>query len=652
VSSDWIDSGRPSVRRDTDDQGPRVGPYRLLHVLGEGGMGTVYVAEQEYPVRRRVAVKVIRPGMDSRRLIARFEAERQAQAMMDHVNIAKVLDAGTTDSGLPYFVMELVAGVPITEYCDQHHLSLRARLELFLPVCRAIQHAHQKGLIHRDIKPSNVLVTTSDGMPVPKVIDFGLVKPAEPGPVEQTILTEYGMVLGTLEYMAPEQADIDGEGVDTRSDIFSLGVLLYSLVTGTTPFGPVLRKATLTEAIRVIKEDQPPRPSTRLSSFTALNAATTSEAVDPGPARRRIVGDLDWIVMKCLEKDRTRRYESVGALIRDIERYLADEPVEACPPSTTYRLRRFTWKHRKPLAVAAALLALLVAGAVTSALQALRAIRAERRALAAASLMEAERDQTRLALTRQVAERLDGDLRRLEMAGRVLAATVAHRTDWQETALERWMRVVLEQDQWIFGMAIAFEPGQVAARDDFCLYAFRGDTSIETKQLLPPTYRPIYREWEWYRMPMTEQRVVWSEPYVDVGGGNIPMVTLSSPIRRGGSLAGVLTLDLSVRYFDVLRSWLQEVRLGDRSYGFVLSRSGIVISHPSAEYAFGDAASEGAPVRINDIAQDASFARITRLIQEDGTGSGSAIDPTTGRPATFLFAPVPSAGWTFVAVVE
>jgi hypothetical protein len=615
-------------------------------------MGTVYVAEQEHPVRRRVALKVIRPGMDSLRVIARFEAERQAHAMMDHANIAKVLDAGATDAGLPYFVMELVSGVPITQYCDEHHLVMRARLELFLPVCLAIQHAHQKGIIHRDIKPSNVLVTEADGRPVPKVIDFGLVKPTQPGVTEETMLTEYGTVVGTLEYMSPEQAETDGEGVDTRSDIFSLGVLIYNLVTGTTPFGLLLRKVPLSEAIRVIKEDLPQRPSTRLSSFHLTDPTDPTASFVSARMTTRIVGDLDWIVMKCLEKDRTRRYDSAGALARDIERFLADEPVDACPPSTVYRLRRFTRKHRKPLAVAAALLTLLVAGTVISTWQALRAMRAEGRAVEAAAQMQTQRDQTRLALTRQVAERLDGDLRRLETAGRVLAATVAQRTDWREPDLERWMRMVLDQDERIFGMAVALEPRGMAGRDDFCLYAFRGGRSIETKQLLPPLYVPLYREWEWYRKPLAEQRSIWSEPYVDVGGGNIPMVTFSSPIRRDNAGAGVLTLDLSARYFDVLRAWLKEVQLGEGSYGFVLSESGAVISHPSPKYDLAEAPARGTLSRFSDLGGENGFVEVLNRIHREGTGSAPAIDPMTGRPATFLFASVRSAGWTFVAVVD
>jgi serine/threonine protein kinase len=638
----------PKVR-EVIGPGASIGPYKIVDVLGEGGMGTVYVAEQEHPVRRRVALKVVRAGMEDPRVVARFEAERQAQSSMDHPNIAKVLDAGTTDAGLPYFAMELVEGVPITQYCDDNRLSLRARLELFVPVCRAIQHAHQKGVIHRDIKPANVLVTVHDGRPVPKVIDFGLVKSIE-RLTEQTMLTEYGVILGTLEYMSPEQAEIGTEGIDTRSDIFALGVLLYRLLTGTTPIGPKLRDVTLTEALRLIKDDLPQRPSVRLSAHPVLKVASSTGVMGAGAFPKLISDDLDWIVMKCLEKDRALRYESAGSLARDIESYLADEPVEACPPSTTYRLKRFTRRHRRSLAVAAALVALLVAGVVVSTWQALRATRAEQVARDAARLMQDERDRVRLALTRQVAERLDGDLRRLAAAADVLAATVAQRPDWQEPDYEGSLRAVLGQDDRIFGMAVASEPRRLAsAREDFCLYVFREDDGIGAKQLLPPAYVPIYREWDWYRRPFNEQRAVWSDPYVDVGGGNIPMVTFSSPIRRGGSVAGVLTIDLSVKYFDALRGWMQEVQLGGSSYGFVVNRSGVFISHPHGDYDFAQGKRARRIAEIDGA--DPSFLALPRLIERDKTGSASAIDPTTGKRATFLFAPVPSADWTFVAVV-
>src|SRR4051794_9074730 len=296
----------------TQRPGTVIGPYKLLQQIGEGGMGVVYMAEQTHPVQRKVALKVIKSGMDSKQVIARFEAERQALAMMDHVNIARVLDAGATQAGLPYFVMELVHGVPITKYCDDNHLTPRERLELFVPVCQAIQHAHQKGIIHRDIKPSNVLVTLYDGRPVPKVIDFGIAKATEQKLTERTLFTHYGAMVGTLEYVSPEQAEMSALGVDTRSDVYSLGVLLYELLTGSTPLGPKrVREAPYGEVLRMIKEEEPPRPSTRLSeSGEALATTSAQRNLEPTRLTKLVGGERDWIVMKCLEKARSRRYET------------------------------------------------------------------------------------------------------------------------------------------------------------------------------------------------------------------------------------------------------------------------------------------------------------------------------------------------------
>jgi tetratricopeptide (TPR) repeat protein len=350
----------------TERPGTVIGPYKLLQQIGEGGMGVVWLAEQTQPVQRKVALKVIKPGMDSRQVIARFDAERQALAMMDHVNIARVFDAGATDAGRPYFVMELVHGVPITKYCDDNHLTPRERLELFVPVCQAIQHAHQKGIIHRDIKPSNVMVTLYDGKPVPKVIDFGVAKATEQKLTERTLFTQYGTMVGTLEYMSPEQAEMSALGVDTRSDIYSLGVLLYELLTGSTPLTHKrMKEAAYAEILRMIKEEEPPKPSTRLSdSGEALASISANRQTEPAKLTKLVKGELDWIVMKTLEKDRNRRYETAKDFAADVQRYLADEPVLACPPSRWYRFGKFARRNKQGLVLAAGLgLLLLGAGA-------------------------------------------------------------------------------------------------------------------------------------------------------------------------------------------------------------------------------------------------------------------------------------------------
>jgi serine/threonine protein kinase/tetratricopeptide (TPR) repeat protein len=386
---------QPAVERP----GVSVGPYKLLQEIGEGGMGTVFMAEQTEPVRRKVALKIIKPGMDSKEVVARFEAERQALSLMDHPNIARVLDAGTTDSGRPYFVMELVHGVPITEFCDTRKLSPRQRLELFVPVCQAIQHAHQKGVIHRDIKPGNILVTMYDDRPVPKVIDFGIAKAVEQRLTERTLFTQFGAFIGTFEYMSPEQAEMNAFGVDTRSDVYALGVLLYELLTGTTPLEQQrLRGAALGEVVRLIKEEEPQPPSLRLSTSGMLARVAASRRTEPAKLSALVRGELDWIVMRCLEKDRTRRYDTASALARDVERYLHDEPVEACPPTVGYRLRKAYQKNRAAVHTAAALLlaALLVVAAQTWSLLQARAARRDAEAardVADEQRLEAERQR-------------------------------------------------------------------------------------------------------------------------------------------------------------------------------------------------------------------------------------------------------------------
>jgi serine/threonine protein kinase/tetratricopeptide (TPR) repeat protein len=386
---------RPSsvpARNDVSEKpGTVIGRYKLLEKIGEGGFGEVWMAEQKEPVKRRVALKILKLGLDTKQVVARFEAERQALAMMDHPNIAKVLDGGATDTGRPYFVMELVPGVRITEYCDQNQLPTRERLGLFIQVCRAIQHAHQKGLIHRDIKPSNILVTSHDGVPVPKVIDFGIAKATQQELTERTVFTEFRQFLGTPAYISPEQAEMSGMDIDTRSDIYSLGVLLYELLTGRTPFDPQeLLKASLEQLRQVIREKEPLRPSTKLATLRGeeLTTAAKRRSVDMPRLIHLLRGDLDWIVMKCLEKDRTRRYETANGLAMDLRRHLENEPVVARPPSAAYRLQKACRRHKAAFATAALIGAVLVAATGVSAWQAFRATRAEK--LAAGRLIESE----------------------------------------------------------------------------------------------------------------------------------------------------------------------------------------------------------------------------------------------------------------------
>ena len=362
------------------------GRYHLLRQLGEGGMGTVWLADQTEPVRRQVALKLVRPGMDTARVVARFEVERQALALMDHPNVARVLDGGKTDRGRPFFVMELVVGMSLTQYCDEHRLTVRERLELFVSVCEAVQHAHQKGVMHRDLKPSNVMVTEHDGRPVPKVIDFGLAKALQAGTIPDlsAMDTTFGSVVGTPLYMAPEQAVVGASDVDTRADVYALGVILYELLTGTPPLGrEVIHGSPLQDVLRAVREEDPPTPVQRLLTSKTLPTIAAARGTEPGRLTREVGGDLERIVLRCLEKDRSRRYETANALSRDVQRFLADEPVEACLPSVRYKLQKFVMRNKGRVIAGSLILLALVAGVIGTTLGLVRAESERRRAAAA-----------------------------------------------------------------------------------------------------------------------------------------------------------------------------------------------------------------------------------------------------------------------------
>ena len=602
------------------------GRYELLEEIGEGGMGTVWVAKQTAVVKRKVALKLIKPGMDSRQVLARFETERRALGLMNHPSIAKVYDGGLTDGDRPFFVMELINGAPITEYCDAARLSLNERLELFVSVCRAVHHAHQKGIVHRDLSPSNILVTRVDGKPVPKVIDFGVAKAVGGGLNDKSFSTQFGAVVGKLNYMSPEQAAFSAEDVDIRADIYSLGVILHELLLGFLPI-EANQKSGLVEKLRIIREEEPTRPSTRLSSIDSRASLAALRRTEPKKLFSLLRRELDWVILKCLEKDRSRRYESASGLASEIERFLANEPLaETIPPSAGYRVRKFVGKYKRTFATATAFVLLLVAAVVVSTWQAVLLNKAEQDSRAKADredkaklVARSQRDRAELLVVGRLASGVESKLMQSGRIGEGLAAVGGMQRLTEDNAVD-WMRKMLEKDLRILGLTLAFEPHAFNNMPKYCLYVVRREGEIKTVFLHDPKYNYDYLKRYWYEQAKDSETPFWSPGSFDTGGANQPMVAYLVPIIRGGKTIGVATVDLSLEGFFSSSidgvDLRKELGLGENGYIFAVNHSkrkwevdregrlwpdgeanGSYLYHPSFEY----------PLRVRDLGKDPSL---------------------------------------------
>jgi hypothetical protein len=590
--------GTDPATEDTRAPFRSFGDYELLEVIGRGGMGVVYKARQK-SLKRLVALKMILAGSHAGAdEVVRFRGEAEAAAHVQHANIVQVYEVGTRE-GLPYFSLEFVDGASLAEKLDGTPWPPEQSARLLETLARAIHYAHQRRIVHRDLKPGNVLLT-SDG--VPKITDFGLAKR-----VDAAGLTQTGAVVGTPSYMAPEQAEGKSRTAGPAADIYALGAVLYELLTGRPPF----KAATPLDTIVLV---------------------VTEEPVSPRLLQPRTPRDLETVCLRCLEKDPARRYGSAEELADDLARFLRGEPVRARPVGHLERAWR--WCRRRP--ARAALLAVSVLSLVGFLAGGLEFTRRLKQQLGRTRLAEAE---LQLTLTRQAAERLGGELGQMTAVAHLMAATLARRSDWTEGQLEAWMRGTLSEDARLYGTCVAFEPFQYRpTQENYALYVYRDAGGLRTKPLLPPAYR-LYREWDWYRKPMAARRGMWSEPFVDVGGGDIAMITYGLPFQRGGKPVGLVAVDLSLE-------WLSELTLGPDSYVFLISEEGRFISHPEPAYQMHRT--------IREVAEeqgDRMFRELTERMLRLKAGSGRGVDPWTGKRSQFFFAPVATARWSFVGVV-